>query len=308
MSLRTATGGPWSHPAILRDAVKHAPSPTTMKTLLWITDAHLDHLSHTVADAWYEKLAQARADMLLLGGDTANSRVFGRMLHRIREVFQGEVALVAGNHDYYHTSISNFRTELSCLHRSGVVVFEPGCQSKPLQLADGVHLCGSGGWGDASAGCANAAGMELNDEHLIAELITRNLTARLRELGNESAAHLQKQLESVPVDASCVIVLTHVPPWPDACWHEGSRSEDFALPRFCWQAGGNVISQAARQMPETQFMVLCGHTHSDGVWAQGNITCHTAGSAYGRIDHSGIITLDKPISVREIDRRVAIPL
>jgi predicted phosphohydrolase len=251
-----------------------------------------------MADAWFEKLAKTRANMLLLGGDTANSRVFGRMLRRIKEVFPGEVALVAGNHDYYHTSISDFRVELTCLHRTGVIVFEPGCQSKPLKHADGVHLCGSGGWGDATAGSADAAGMELNDEHLIAELRTRDLTARLRELGRESAAHLQIQLESVPVDASCVIVLTHVPPWPDACWHEGRKSDALALPRFCWQAGGNVVSQAAERMPQTRFIVLCGHTHSDGIWNQGNITCYTAGSAYGRIDYSGMITLGETVSVQ----------
>jgi hypothetical protein len=145
--------------------------------------------------------------------------------------------------------------------------------------------------------------MALNDEYLIAELRTRNLTERLRELGRDSATHLQNQLESLPADASCVIILTHVPPWPDACWHEGRKSDALALARFCWQAGGNAISQAAAQMPQTRFIVLCGHTHSDGIWKSKNITCHTAGSAYGRIDHSGMITLGKTISVREIDRR-----
>jgi predicted phosphohydrolase len=271
-----------------------------MKSLLWITDAHLDHLSETVKDAWFEKLAKTGADMLLLGGDTANSRLFCRMLGRIEKVFPGKVALVAGNHDYYHTSISDFRAELSVLHRAGVIIFEPGCQSMPLQLAEGVYLCGSGGWGDASAGSADASGMELNDEHLIAELRTGNLTARLRELGKESAKHLQEQLAAVPEGATCVIVLTHVPPWPEAAWHEGRNSDARALPRFCWQAGGNVISQAAERMPQTRFIVLCGHTHSDGIWKKGNITCHTAASAYGRIDHSGKITLGKTVSVREM--------
>jgi hypothetical protein len=47
--------------------------PRTMSTLLWITDAHLEHLSATIAQAWFEKLQSTRADMLLLGGDTANS-------------------------------------------------------------------------------------------------------------------------------------------------------------------------------------------------------------------------------------------
>lgn len=275
---------------------------TSMDNLLWITDAHLDHLPETKKEAWFEKLAQSPADMLLLGGDTANSRSFSRMLDRIKEAFPGKVALVAGNHDYYHSSISEFRAELTRLHRAGMIVFEPGCQSEPLQLAGGVHLCGSGGWGDASAGCADASRMELNDEHLITELRTGYLTARLRELGNESAKHLQTQLAAVPEGASCVIVLTHVPPWPEATWHEGRKSDAWALPRFCWHAGGNVISQAAQQMPDTQFIVLCGHTHSDGIFKMGNITCHTAGSAYGRIDHSGMISLGNKVSVQNLDR------
>jgi predicted phosphodiesterase len=276
-----------------------------MKSILWITDAHLDHLSEIGVDAWFEKLGKTEADMLLLGGDTANSRVFARMLGRIEETFPGTVALVAGNHDYYHTSISSFRAELTWLKMTGVIVFEPGCQSEPLQLAESVYLCGSGGWGDASAGCADAARMELNDEHLIAELRTGNLTSRLRELGQESAKHLHEQLAVVPEGASCVVVLTHVPPWPEAAWHEGRNSDAFALPRFCWQAGGNVISQAAERMPQTQFIVLCGHTHSDGIWKKGNITCHTAGSAYGRINHSGMIALGKTVSFHEKDRRCA---
>ena len=76
----------------------------------------------------------------------------------------------------------------------------------------------------------------------------------------------------------------------------------WALPRFCWLAGGKVISQAAKRMPQTRFIALCGRTHSDGIWKNGNITCHTAGSAYGRIDHAGMIVIGKTVSVRRLDR------
>jgi 3',5'-cyclic-AMP phosphodiesterase len=273
-----------------------------MKKLLWITDPHLDHLSPALEDAWFEKLANARADMLLLGGDLANARVFHRILSRIKQEYPGEVALVAGNHDYYHTSIAALRAELAMHHRAGTIIFEPGCQTTPLPLADGVYLCGSGGWGDATAGFARASGISLNDELLIAELRTHNLTQKLRELGTESANHLQHQLDAVPADATDVIILTHVPPWPDACWHQGRKSDTLALARFCWQAGGDVISQAAAQRPQTRFIVLCGHTHSDGLWQHENITCHTAGSTYGRIHHSAVITIGKTVSVEIIDR------
>ncbi len=63
-----------------------------------------------------------------------------------------------------------------------------------------------------------------------------------------------------------------------------------------------MISQAAERMPQTRFIVLCGHTHSDGIWKKGNMTCHTAGSAYGRIHHSGMIPLGKTVSIHEINR------
>ncbi len=278
-----------------------------MKKLLWITDAHLEHLSQSGESAWFQKLAEAKADMLLLGGDTANSRIFSRMLRRIQDVFRGKIALVAGNHDYYHSSIAEFRSELACLQRAGALVFEPNCQSEPLEIAEGVYLCGSGGWGDATAGSGNANEMPLNDENFIAELKTRNLSDRLRELGKESAMHLGSQLASVPDVATSVIILTHVPPWPEACWHEGRRSDSYALPRFCWQAGGNVIFETSNKMPQTKFIVLCGHTHSDGVWQNGNITCHTAGSDYGRVAHSGMINIENTVSFQEIDRRGLLP-
>ncbi len=97
-----------------------------MKILLWITDAHLDHLADHVKDARFGKLAKSRADMLFLGGDTAKARVFSRMIGRIGEVFIGQVALVAGNHDYYHSSISDFRKT----GRASEVWF--GCFRAPL--------------------------------------------------------------------------------------------------------------------------------------------------------------------------------
>lgn len=52
---------------------------------------------------------------------------------------------------------------------------------------------------------------------------------------------------------------------------------------------------------EDAWFEKCGHTHSDGIWKNRNITCHTAASAYGRIDHSGMITLGETVSFRRTD-------
>lgn len=240
--------------------------------------------------------------MLLLGGDLADSRVFFELFGRIREAFAKPIALVAGNHDYYHSSIARFRPELVELLAHGVIVWEPGCHSLPVRIEESVYLCGSGGWGDCTAGFAKSSGMALNDEYCIEELrLAPDLTLLLRDLGHESANHLQAQLDVIPTDAKSVIILTHVPPWPEACWHQGRRSDFLALPRFCWQTGGQVISQAAARMPQTRFLVLCGHTHSEGFWESENITCHTAGAVYGEIRLAGMVEIDQTIRVKKLN-------
>ena len=72
--------------------------------------------------------------------------------------------------------------------------------------------------------------------------------------------------------------------------------------RSCLPKVSIFAGAEAEGMPQTRFIVLCGHTHSNGIWKNRNITCHTAGSAYGRIDQSGMITLGKSVTFRRIDR------
>ena len=61
-----------------------------------------------------------------------------------------------------------------------------------------------------------------------------------------------------------VLVLTHVPPFREACWHEGQISNDAFLPYFACRATGEAILDAASARPDRQVTVLCGHTHSGG--------------------------------------------
>jgi len=62
-----------------------------------------------------------------------------------------------------------------------------------------------------------------------------------------------------------VIVLTHVPPFRDACWYEGKISHDDYLPHFVSRAVGDRLIQLMREHPDRSMTVLCGHTHSAGV-------------------------------------------
>jgi hypothetical protein len=60
------------------------------------------------------------------------------------------------------------------------------------------------------------------------------------------------------------VLLTHVPPLREACWHQGHLSDDEWSPHFTCLAVGNAILQIMPQWPDRKLTVLCGHTHSGG--------------------------------------------
>jgi 3',5'-cyclic-AMP phosphodiesterase len=60
------------------------------------------------------------------------------------------------------------------------------------------------------------------------------------------------------------MLLTHVPPLRNACWHEGRVSNDEWAPHFTCQAMGEAILEIMSGRPDRQLTVLCGHTHSAG--------------------------------------------
>lgn len=270
-----------------------------MKRLLWISDAHLDHLSPRAGRGWFEMVGSSEADMLLIGGDLTVAPLLTDALQKIACRFAGTVVFVAGNHDYYGADTSKIRAALAEI--DDVITFEPGCRAEPLLLGPDTFLCGSGGWGDARAGRITDQIMPLPDEAHITDLCTRNLSLRLGQLGCLSARHLLRQLTMVPPTARHVIILTHVPPWAEATWQSGHPSFEEAQARFCWEFGGRTIRRFARNRPETRFTVLCGHSHGGGVWISRNITCHTAASCYGVVMTNALISVGRRTTVRRLD-------
>ena len=78
-------------------------------------------------------------------------------------------------------------------------------------------------------------------------------------------------------------MLTHVPPFREACWHRGQISDDDWLPHFACRAVGEVLVEAMAAHPECEMTVLCGHTHSPGeAQVLPNLRVLTGGAEYGR--------------------------
>src|SRR5262245_20670356 len=91
--------------------------------------------------------------------------------------------------------------------------------------------------GDSRLGDYWKSDVMLNDWGLIAEFggfdeDPGEWLARLKELGDEAARHFRSVLPDALARYCRVVVLTHVPPFREACWHEGRISDDNWLPHF----------------------------------------------------------------------------
>jgi hypothetical protein len=88
--------------------------------------------------------------------------------------------------------------------------------------------------------------------------------AKIHALGDEAAAHLHRVLPDALTRFKHVLVLTHVPPFRESCWHQGEISNDDWLPFFTCKAVGDALAEAMAATPGRRMTVLCGHTHGGG--------------------------------------------
>ena len=124
----------------------------------------------------------------------------------------------------------------------------------------------------------------------------KTLRETLNWLGDECAMVLEPQLHEAAALFPEVLVLTHVPPFPEAAWHEGRPSGDDFLPFFSCKAVGDLLLGAAAAHPRVEFTVYCGHTHGGGVTQPAeNLTVHTGAAEYGKPTHQ-VIELPEGIS------------
>ncbi len=153
-------------------------------------------------------------------------------------------------------------------------------------MSEDTCLIGHDGWADGRLGDYARSEVLLNDYRLIEELAGLDKEARrarLHALGDEAAAHLRALLPEALRRFRRVIVLTHVPPFKEACWHRGEISNDDWLPHFACRAVGEVLSEATAAHPECEMTVFCGHTHSAGeAQVLPNLRVLTGGVEYGR--------------------------
>src|SRR4051794_30540182 len=263
--------------------------------LAWVTDIHLNFVPESRLDALCRAIREAGADAVLLGGDIGEAPDVAESLADLDARLGLPIHFVLGNHDYYRGSISRVRAGIASLcARSARLVYL--AQAGVVALTEETGLIGHDGWGDGRLGDYARSEVLLNDYLLIEELSGWDKEGRLGQLhalGDEAAAHFRALLPGALERFRRLIVLTHVPPFREACWHRGQTSDDEWLPHFSCRAVGEVLAAAMVAHPGCEMTVLCGHTHSPGeVEILPNLRVLTGGAEYGRPVVQRVLTVE----------------
>lgn len=252
--------------------------------LAWVTDIHLDFLGDSDIERFCGEIAGTDVDGVLVGGDIALAGTFEQALRRMGRQIRKPIWFVLGNHDFYGSSVAAVRERARALSEAGPIVWLGGVDV--VELSPRTGLVGHDGWGDARVGDHEGSTVILNDFFRIEDLRRTGkaeLARRLGRLGDEAAAHLGRVLPPALDRFEHVLVLTHVPPFREACWHEGRISGEDWLPYFTCKAVGDVLLTEAASHAARRMTVLCGHTHSGGEYqALSNLRVLTGAAEYGR--------------------------
>ena len=265
--------------------------------LAWATDIHLDIAGEERAESFCAAVDASPARALLVGGDIAEARSLERWLKSLRDRLSVPVYFVLGNHDYYGGAVEPVRglardltsERLAWLPAVGVV-----------ELSESCALVGHDGWGDARLGDFAGSQVILNDYIVIKDLVEAagseraaedplaawelktDLQRKLAALGDDAAETLRPHLIAALDSFAEVLVLTHVPPFRESCWHRGRISDDDWLPGFTCKAMGDLLLETVSRRPGCRVTVLCGHTHGEGeAWPLRNLRVRTGGAVYG---------------------------
>lgn len=299
------------------------PEPTPSFRLVWATDIHLNFLKHPQAA---EKFGQylreeTSGDALLLTGDISEAPSLVYHLGQLGSGFQRDLFFVLGNHDYYKSSFENVERSVS--------KFELWLdRGETHKLTEKVALVGSEGWYDAEFGNPMAAKFGMTDWKDIQDLeqlpgipfgikhvsrvdgkvvrdVLLNKDARQRVIdvcrarAQEFAESARERLLDALTTFEQVIFATHYPPFEGATWHEGRLSDSMWIPWFSSKVMGEMLLEVADAHPNRRILVLCGHTHSSGIYTpRPNLWVLTGEAVYGAPDLAGILDItDEGIAV-----------
>lgn len=233
-----------------------------MSKLIWCSDIHLNFLDENSRIQFYKELKDAEGDIIVISGDIAESHNVVFLLGELHAyVYPKKEYFVLGNHDFYGSSVKNVRKSVKNLYPKHLF-------NGPVELSASTILMGVDAWGDCRNGDFDNSRLVMNDWIYIEDVRPayqsgRNeLKSKLQQLADADARKLRRMLNKAVKQYKNIIIVTHVPPFAEACYNAGRKSTDDGLPFFSSKCLGDLARNVANKYPEINFTWLSGHTHS----------------------------------------------
>jgi predicted phosphohydrolase len=255
--------------------------------LAWLTDIHLNFLDREKREVFYQSIVENTADALLITGDIAEADCIASLLTEMANHLKKLIYFVLGNHDYYRGSVTQVRNTMTELtHQHSLIKWLPAIGVQKLN--DKVFIVGQDGWADGRFGDYENSRVALNDSLFIQDLFLAKrinkqaLIDKMQALADHDANNLKDDLMiAIKQQPQKIVVLVHIPPFKEACCHQGKVSDDNWLPFFSSKILGDVLLEIAQVYIEIDFLVLCGHTHSSAFYQPlKNLTAKAGAASY----------------------------
>lgn len=248
--------------------------------LIWMSDIHLNFLKQDQREEFYSLVSKKNGDAIIVSGDIAESYNVVPILTEMQDYLKIPVYFVLGNHDFYGASVAGVKSIVKKLN------YLPKNSGTPL--SDSTILLGVDGWGDCRNGDFEHSHLTMSDWLYIDELRKgygqgmNELKKALQKLADSDARSLKRKvLKALKDNYTKIIIVTHVPPFEEACLYAGRKSTPDGLPFFSSKILGDTILPIAKKNPKVDFLWLSGHTHSRVKYKPcNNMTVKVAKSEY----------------------------
>lgn len=262
------------------------------KSILWLTDLHLDRAKPEHKAALYEEIQRSVADTLLITGDISTAKNLPLHLRELAAAASWrQVFFVLGNHDFHGSSFAQVESCVAGVCGSHVNLRQLG-QGEILRLNDETALVGHRGWADGRMGWG-ARTLARNPDFAAIDdfrgLDRKAAFKLLGRLGSESALYLRSVMPYALTCYKHVIVATHVPPMTSAALYDGKPCDWLRQPFYCNIATGALLLAISKSFARKTITVLCGHTHSAArVQATPNLEIRVGGAKPGHPRSQGV--------------------
>jgi predicted phosphohydrolase len=270
----------------------------------WLSDQHWNWISPKELLAYGHKLGNSiqSEDHITISGDLSDGDCLVANLvnfvNAVREVRNdAKISFVLGNHDYWGTSIDHQQKDvLSAAKTLGITYLT---KENATILSSNTALVGTDGWADGGFGNAHGP-LIMGDWTCIKDLKpiykvfgVGKLTDFVKKLAEQEVANVASKISKIVSSHENIIIVTHIPPWKEATWHEDAISNNTFLPWFSSKIMGEYLLDVANINKDNKFTVLCSHTHGAGVFiAANNLRCYTGFADYRHPQRAGLLRVD----------------